>query len=167
MKAELRRSPPAPAASPLPVTRRRRGSFCWPQVCVTALPAWRGALKIVLEPHSGLPGGIFRDGDRKGRVRASPDTSPLAAFPPAAVKRRGKGWEPPGFGAGRIWPPVKLWCGRGFCSKKSWEVLVREPCASRGEGPPESGARMGLGGVPYGLLKSARVMGRSWLGAPG
>lgn len=39
------------------------------------------SLKIVLGPHCGLPCGVFRDRDRKGRVRVSPDTSLLAAFP--------------------------------------------------------------------------------------
>lgn len=73
----------------------RAGSFAFPrhppplrevllaQAPVTALPAGGGgvSLKIVPGPHRGLPCGVCRDRDRKGRVRVSLDTSLLAAFP--------------------------------------------------------------------------------------
>lgn len=58
-----------------PIARCGGGRFCWPRLVSQRCQHDRGALNIVLGPHSGLPGGIFRDRYRKGRVRVSPDTS--------------------------------------------------------------------------------------------
>ena len=84
-----------------------------------------------------MPCRIFRDGDRKGRVRVSPDISLLAACP----QTQGQRVMLMGFGAGRIRPPAelrRLWL---VLQKKSWEVFgdfgFQEPCANRGEGPPQ------------------------------
>ena len=101
-----------------------------------------GALKIVLGPHSGVPCGVFRDGDRKGRVRVSPDTSPLAAFPPDAVKCRGKGRRLGG-----------LWSWEGLATCKAVLAVVssaEKELGSLGLGAPCHPWNAGAGKVSLG-----------------
>lgn len=62
------------------------------------------ALKIFPGQPSGLSCRVFRDGDRKGRVHASPCSLPSSTA--GRCEGSGDGWG--GFGAGRIRPSAGL-----------------------------------------------------------